>query len=281
MKKIVFRRIFQRYGLSLAILTAVVFSMLAARPAYLKQRDTNVSAVVRAERYAKAAAREILIECADLIPASQKSCAAEIENAARRDAREELDLAAQQVVAIWTAVVGVMAVLGAALSGVAAYLIWQTWSETRRAAGMAEKTHAAFLAAEGAKLVVRAVLRQSLNVTNIMYELEVTNVGKGTCVITELHKSWRADADFKSDDGRWVLGAHAVLSTTETKGLALSNFPRDNLKDTPFLGGWITYESPVNRRHISYFCFEIFSTKEVGHPFILRAAKNSTWPDDR
>ena len=84
------------------------------------------------------------------------SCKREINNAAREHQRSEYDLYSQQTMALWTGIMGAMAVMGVSLSGVGVYLIWRTWDATREAAENSRKTLRAYIAKERAILRIRS-----------------------------------------------------------------------------------------------------------------------------
>lgn len=107
--------------------------------------------------HARNAQDQIAAECGGN---ADPQCARNIEQAARSEQRQEYDLYSQQAMALWTGVMGGMAVLGVALSGVGVYLIWQTWDATREAAVNSRKTLGAYIAKERAHLQVEAARQQ-------------------------------------------------------------------------------------------------------------------------
>jgi hypothetical protein len=64
---------------------------------------------------------------------TEMDCAAKAEEAAREGQRKEQDLAAQNITAWWTKVMGIAALIGMALSAVGVWLVKTTFDETRKA----------------------------------------------------------------------------------------------------------------------------------------------------
>lgn len=63
----------------------------------------------------------------------QANCVAEAANEARKNERDEQDLVAQRVTALWTYIMGTAAVVGMVLSAVGVFLVWTTFRATREA----------------------------------------------------------------------------------------------------------------------------------------------------
>lgn len=75
--------------------------------------------------------------------------------AARAEQRDEYDLYSQRTMALWTAIMGIMAITGAALSAIGIYLVWRTWDATREAAESSRKTLRSYIARERGVLLIR------------------------------------------------------------------------------------------------------------------------------
>lgn len=120
-----------RLGLIVALFVAAIVGIITVEVAWLEQRDLYDQAARNAAYYAENAKNNIAVNCGVEAPAN---CAQQINDAARKEQREEYDLYSQRAVALWTAVMGGMAVLGVALSAVGVYLIWTTFRETRSTA---------------------------------------------------------------------------------------------------------------------------------------------------
>jgi hypothetical protein len=126
----------RRNGL-LAALSFIVIALLI----WLFSKESNwyeSNAANRSTYYARDAERQIADRCA-LAPArDQAKCIDEAVDTARKHQREEQDLAAQQVTAWWTRIMGGAAITGMVLSALGVYLVWLTFSETRKQARSAE-----------------------------------------------------------------------------------------------------------------------------------------------
>lgn len=96
---------------------------------------------------------EIKASCA--VQPSPDRCRTGALRAARADQREEYDLYSQRTMALWTAIMGIMAVTGAALSAIGIYLVWRTWDATREAAESSRKTLRSYIARERGVLLIK------------------------------------------------------------------------------------------------------------------------------
>jgi hypothetical protein len=93
------------------------------------------------EYYSKQAKDQIALDCGALVGRAFSDCARQINNAAREQQRDEYDLYSQKTMALWTAVMGGMAVVGVFLSVLGVYLIWTTFRETKRTADEAREAN--------------------------------------------------------------------------------------------------------------------------------------------
>jgi len=71
--------------------------------------------------------------CVRLPIQHQSDCIAEASNAARENERQEQDLVAQRVTAVWTFLMGCAAIVGMGLSIVGVFLVWTTFRAAREA----------------------------------------------------------------------------------------------------------------------------------------------------
>src|SRR5688572_28957006 len=92
---------------------AIIFALVVVGAAGIQHRVHYNDASRNAAAYARDAQNQIAAECG--VPRPQASCARKIEQTRRTNHREEYDLYSQQVMALWTAIVGAMAVIGIAL----------------------------------------------------------------------------------------------------------------------------------------------------------------------
>ena len=131
----------------------------------------------KSAEYAENAEREIARDCMSIPTNGDLNCVREREYAARQNQREEQDLAAQRVTAWWTAIMGVAALIGMALSAVGVFLVWTTFAETRRANSIARE---ALTSENRAWLKVSASINV-LHIDHAMAEgtaaIEIENVG--------------------------------------------------------------------------------------------------------
>ena len=114
------------------LISAAMFAAVMVGYGGVQQGVYYYEAARHAAGYARNANDKIAAECR--MPTAPANCERAIDGAAREDQRDEYDLYSQKAMALWTAIMGAMAVIGVSLSGVGIYLIWRTWAETRRAA---------------------------------------------------------------------------------------------------------------------------------------------------
>lgn len=95
---------------------------------------------------------KIRASCA--VEKSPDMCRTAALRAARAEQREEYDLYSQRTMASWTAIMGIMAITGAALSAIGIYLVWRTWDATREAAESSRKTLRSYIARERAVILI-------------------------------------------------------------------------------------------------------------------------------
>lgn len=104
-------------------------------------RHSAADASIKYQRDAQAYMKERCFSPAGL---REIDCASKAEEAAREGQRKEQDLAAQNITAWWTKVMGIAAMIGMALSAVGVWLIKATFDETKASVGVANAalTHA-------------------------------------------------------------------------------------------------------------------------------------------
>lgn len=136
-----------------------------------------------ANRSDRMAADQIAAECTE--SADRKVCADKVKRVARADQRSEYELSSQRMSASWTALMGVMAVFGIALSAVGVYLIWRTWDATQAAAESSRNTLLAYVAKERAFLKVEKH-ESYYDAVNEAHQLnvEVRNQGLSPATVT-------------------------------------------------------------------------------------------------
>jgi hypothetical protein len=136
-----------------------------------------------AAHYARDAENQIAAECR--IPVAYRECADEIKDAARAQQRDEYDLYSQKAMALWTGVMGAMALFGIALSGVGVLLLWETWKQTGAAADATQRTLNSYIARERAILRLRKAYYCFNNylVSSDGFIVEVENLGAAPATI--------------------------------------------------------------------------------------------------
>lgn len=124
-------------GLAASVFAAILFVVLVVWPSWLQQRELYNEATRNAEHYARNAKNQIAIKCTSLTGQARTDCTNKENETARDRQRDEYDLYSQQVMALWTGVMGGMAVVGVSVSLIGVYLIWQTWTEAKRTTAVA------------------------------------------------------------------------------------------------------------------------------------------------
>lgn len=142
-----------RGGLIASFVVASFFVVIVIQLARIWQWEIDYNATSNAASYATDAKNDVAAKCRGLALQARNDCEDQINDSARANQRDEYDLAAQRTMALWTAIMGGMAVLGVSLSGIGVYLIWRTWSATSEAASNSRKTLDRYIYKE------RAILR--------------------------------------------------------------------------------------------------------------------------
>lgn len=116
-------------GLALVtiLLSFLVRDLSAVDSAY---RHAAADSSIKYQRNSEAYIKERCFSPAGL---REVDCAAEAREAAREGQRKEQDLAAQNITAWWTKVMGIAALIGMALSAVGVWLVKTTFDETQKA----------------------------------------------------------------------------------------------------------------------------------------------------
>lgn len=180
-------------GLKRWVWPVIVFAVAVLAYGIVVERTHYHNAARNAASYARDAHNQTAAECR--VPVTYPSCAREIEQARRANQRDEYDLYAQKVMALWTAIMGAMAVVGIALSGVGVYLIWHTWDATQEAANSSRKTLRAYIAKERAILKIRLadwVVDDRLSSPNC-FVARLRNLGESLAQVHEVHWEYLAD----------------------------------------------------------------------------------------
>lgn len=233
-------------------------------------------ATKQAENYARQANDEIVSECT--IPATKERCSYEIKERYRENHRKEYDLYSQKAMALWTGVMGVMAMFGIGLSGLGVFLIWQTWGATQIAADNSQKTLESFKIAEGGTYLVSVKHWSDIVLYGdfpeaVSCELETKQVGNAMG-ITEIE--WGV-FDTEEWPDRFPHGGMP---------LAKSVTVRPKADEGRFLLGYVKYDTMFGPRSVG-FRYQIgklsvgrISDFEEHCYFRLRYLNASDWPSE-
>ena len=171
------------------------------------------------------------------------------------------DLAAQREMARWTLIMGMASVAGIILSFVGVVFIWRTWETSKDAAKASRGTLEAYLAIERGRLVVfidDVRFRDGQAKVNI----GVTNVGKSSCVVTQLTWCWSSDRRWPQNEVFIGPPRHVLVKESATECLG---FIRSDELENLVLQGIVKYRSPLGDDHRTYFAFEIFRSRDLPH----------------
>lgn len=122
------------------IIATVAGLAIVASAIFLLIRDLSTvdsayrhSAANASIKYQADANSNIKERCLSATAFAEEDCTAKAYEAAREGQRKEQDLAAQNITAWWTKVMGIAALIGMALSAVGVWLVKTTFDETRKA----------------------------------------------------------------------------------------------------------------------------------------------------
>ncbi len=151
----------------------------------------------RANKYGEDAQSYKQRRCVGLAPAIAEDCQHQADQTARENQRVELDLAAQQMTAWWTQIMGVAALVGMALSAVGVWLVWTTFAETKAANEIARMDQRPWLHIEIEKIGQLAYNESDLDFMIISdFVAKVSNSGKGLAHDVRLSAHVFTTADF-------------------------------------------------------------------------------------
>jgi len=122
-------------GVCAASLWFLIVDLSSADSAY-NHAASNAS--VKYERDAEAYIKE---RCFSPSGLREVDCVSKADEAAREGQRKEQELAAQNITAWWTKVMGIAALIGMALSAIGVWLVKTTFDETKKSNDIAEAAH--------------------------------------------------------------------------------------------------------------------------------------------
>jgi hypothetical protein len=165
---------------------------------------TAADAAIKYERDAKAYIKE---RCFTTPGLAEKDCASKAEETAREGQRKEQDLAAQNITAWWTKVMGIAALIGMALSAIGVWLVKTTFDETRKATKSAQINSEAYIWNERAWIEFTDWPKSTVNISSAPIDaipmVTIYNSGKSVAKIV------RATAN-EVDDGWKKIGRETV-----------------------------------------------------------------------
>lgn len=275
-----------RGGLISAFFAAGMFVIALAWPAVLAQREIDNNASRNAGYYAENAQNNVAAKCSGLSGQARADCANPIENPAREAQRGEYDLAAQQTMAIWTAVMGGVAVLGVALSGIGVYLVWTTFRETRRTAKIASDNLDAYRRAERGYCEIEISHGMASPTSDIVfYYVQIKNSGRSAVKVLTIRYEPLIDAlPLESFNGGTHEEFHVAADVTTNPQPLVRGLK--NVKRFPHIGGYVEYRCKFGDLHRSYFCYAVEQSDFAPGPdinigFRVKECKRERdWPAD-
>lgn len=242
-----------------ALIAALVLAALTVSGAVLyglsQQIAYDQEAQDRIADYAKHSREQIARACFAFPGLNQVECVSQAYQKSSPERREyerrELDLVAQQKMALWTAVMGVAAMIGMALSAVGVWLVWTTFRETRRQAQIAQDNLDALYESERATLHAIAGDVGTIGEREEQFvALEIKNKGRSAGRIIELGGNGPAGEEGPNEAPRWT-----VVPAGESEHIPAFAVPPKNAFLT--VDCWIKYRSVGPKIHTSYFTVKV------------------------
>lgn len=251
-----------RGGLILSATIATAFAIAVLSLARGWQWETDYEASHAAKNYAADADNQVMAKCG-LSPAEPRNdCANKIYDAARKNQRDEYDLAAQRTMAIWTAIMGWMAVLGVGLSGLGIYLIWRTWDATQEAAKSSRKTLSAFLSKERAFLTVESASKSvKFETLERGVSAHILNVGNSPANLRKVEWSCQDENVWPNKFYRSKRLYHVIPATKDTRTCFLEWDDEPEEGATIYIVAKLTYETLAEIEAVSHFCIRVTHQK--------------------
>ncbi|MFI0848481.1 hypothetical protein [Mesorhizobium sp. IMUNJ 23232] len=186
-----------------------------------KQVEYNWEADRRHQEYTRNNEYQARDACLVLPLVHQANCIAEARHKARENERQEQDLVAQRVTAVWTFLMGCAAILGVGLSAIGVFLVFTTFKATRE--GVESAKASADAALDQARDLQLQQLRPYIHFESGSFKISVSDKSEFTCssVIT-IKNSGLTPAAIK----RWALFFYPVTNHTESRGQSSAERPR-------------------------------------------------------
>lgn len=198
-------------------------------------RHSAADAAIKYQRYADTYVKERCISPTGL---REIDCASKADEAAREGQRKEQDLAAQNITAWWTKVMGIAALIGMALSAVGVWLIKTTFDETQKANEIARSV----AINDTRPIIVFRGMKDLTNAPELFFMCgQWENIGKGPAKIVTLEtKEYYSEFDEEFDavkafsgfdqarDGckGLIVGPHSPMSDLQYVTFVTSNFQK-------------------------------------------------------
>lgn len=238
-----------------AVFLAIAAAIVVVELASIRDSEIRQGAVNAVEQRRAATNRLIAGQCQPPGLSDAEDCAAALQSALRSEEREIHDLAAQQVMALWTAIMGGMAVVGVALSGLGVYLVWTTFKATQRASESSMKTYEAYIAVERPRLHV-SVEMMFEEEEGIYCQMAAQNYGRIDCIVYVFGTDWREKTADVTGDGIVLAQPKSILikpGGKETLGMTHAGDVANK-----FLYVIVKYKSALSNDHRTYAAFEIW-----------------------
>jgi hypothetical protein len=242
-------------GIAVTFITSLLFWAIPEHLAYSNQAAFNTE---YHQRWADNRKRR---DCVRAPAIGSRRCVEEAQATSEERQRAERDIEAQRKMALWTAIMGAMAVIGVGLSGFGVYLIWRTWDATREAADNSRLTLRSFIAKERAHLRIRKAVysfegdEDRIGVNNQGFRLALDNKGESACTVLEIGWQYSPMRHWLPKMEQTLFKPVLIPAQSEelSPHLGISEIPNSPC----WLMGRATYQTLENETFTSYFSLKI------------------------
>jgi hypothetical protein len=235
--------------------SALCTALIVVAAGAIQQSVYFAAASRQAAQFEKDARLQRTRQCA-LVDAAP-DCAVAINRGSRSNRRAEFDLYSQKSMALWTAIMGAMAVVGITLSAAGVYLVYGTWRQTAEAAEYSRRTLRSYIARERALLGIGAARsttdNKSANPNGFVVRCQ--NIGHSAAHVNEVQWEylpgpvWPERLRYSLYDGPIVApGANGPLPRLYIDG---------EFSDPLWLVGQVHYTSLESEECMTPFCFKL------------------------
>ncbi|MXO73556.1 hypothetical protein [Alteraurantiacibacter buctensis] len=237
-------------NLALVALITVLLAALGGYGLYEHRAYENAAAEAQRDRIERASQQ--VADACSLVPVPDLAkCISEgsARNSREEDERQrdEHDLIAQQQMALWAEIMGLTALLGMGVSVAGAYLVWRTFSETRRQVTIAQENLELMYDAERA--ILHAVSGTTASLEDGAYEyaaIYIANKGRSPGRLIEVGADHPQGVDVPNNSARWT-----VIPPGEQEAVVMFVLPPRNAVLSA--NCWIRYRSIGPRIYTSHF----------------------------